>query len=113
MVLDRLKTSGFLELQQAEFKLSSWERDLCRVPAGREAGREAGEAGNNAAIQAPHSAQPHLFTWPVPTSEKGVPPTSISSHTALNTERSERLFCWKAAVSNLVYGARADRADTG
>lgn len=45
------------------------------------------EGGNNAPIQAPHSAQPHLFTWPVPTSEKGVPPTSISSHTALNSLR--------------------------
>lgn len=41
MIFDRLKTSvqsGFLELKQAEFKLSSWEWDLCRVPAGREGG---------------------------------------------------------------------------
>lgn len=69
-------------------------------------GREPGKAGNNATIQAPRSAQPHLFTWPVPTSEKRVPPTSIPAHAALSSERSE---CFPAAKSQFrIYFARPE-----
>lgn len=72
-------------------------------------GRELKKAGNNAAIQAPRSAQPHLFTWPVPTLEKGGPPTSISSHMALNSEWSEsfsagklkfRIYCMRPELKD-------------
>lgn len=113
MIFDRLKTSvqsGFLELKQAEFKLSSWEWDLCRVPAGREGGREGAQEGRE---QCRHSGSPFS------------PATSVymacahlgkgwSSHLHFISHGPEQwvvweLFRWKAAVSNLLYEARAER----
>lgn len=53
--------------------------------------QSAGRQGTMSLFRLAHSLQPHLFTWPVPTSEKAGPPTAILSPVVLNGWPSESL----------------------